>query len=96
MLVKSNEELIKIREELDEKVKEYTANNLQAKGIVTGWVIGIATARFLDDGDASYQVKYSCSPDTDMVRAVGIVDLVKDLLHDDIVHPRGDDDEEDS
>lgn len=64
-----------IREVLDDQVRAYAADVLDRPGLMTGWVLCVATTRLDDDGDAAYSYDYSVSPDMDLIRAVGLVTL---------------------
>lgn len=64
-----------IREVLDDNVRAYAADILERPGLMTGWVLCVATTRLDEDGDAAYAYDYSCSPDMDLIRAVGLVTL---------------------
>lgn len=70
---------------LDEKIRAYTAENLERQGLVTGWVLCVASSRIDDDGDLLYAYDYSCGPDTELIRAVGLVELCRDRMRHDIL-----------
>lgn len=60
---------------LDERVRSFAAETLEREGVVTGWVLMIATSRFDEDGELLHAVDYSCGPGTDLVRAFGLVEV---------------------
>lgn len=61
--------------QLDEAVRRFTAQNLDREGVVTGWVLMVASSRFDDDGEILHAYDYSVGPDTDLMRAIGLVEL---------------------
>jgi len=65
---------------LDDQVRAFTANNLERQGVVTGWVLMVATSRFDDEGDMLHAYDYSVGPDCDLIRAVGLVRLASSLM----------------
>lgn len=67
-------------ERLDEAVREYTAVNLGRPGVMTGWVIFVASSRFGDDDELLHAYDYSVGPQMDLIRATGLVDLGHDLM----------------
>ena len=69
---------------LDDAIRALTAKQLRREGVVTGWVLFVASSRFDDDGDLAYAYNYSVGPDTDMMRAVGLVELGRDRMRRDI------------
>lgn len=77
---------------LDDSIKHFSATALDREGVVTGWVMMITSSRFDDDGNVLYAYDYSVGPDCDMMRAVGLVEVCRLKMQDDIVHPGGDDD----
>lgn len=60
---------------LDEAVRKYTAENLERRGVVTGWVLSVGTSRFDDDGNVSQGFDYSIGPDTNLPLSVGLLEL---------------------
>lgn len=82
-----------IRDVLDERVKQYSAEVLDRPGVVTGWVLCVTSTRFDDKGTAMYAYDYSTSPDVDMVRAVGLVHLCHQQMLRDVAGPPATDDD---
>lgn len=78
--------------ELDERVREFAAVNLEREGVVTGWVLFVASSRIDDDGDICHAYDYSVGPDMDLIRAVGLVELGRDRIKRDLAHGDNDDD----
>jgi hypothetical protein len=75
------------RTRLDEALRKYVAENLDRKGVVTGWVLCIGTSRFDDDGHLLQAHDYSVGPDTNLPLSIGLVQLAlwemkKDVLED--------------
>ncbi len=75
------------RTKLDEAVRKYAAENLERKGVVTGWVLCIGTSRFNDNGELAQAHDYSIGPDTSLPLSIGLVQLAlwelkKDVLRD--------------
>lgn len=66
--------------ELDQAVRAFTAENLQRQGVVTGWVLHVASSRFDEDGDMCHAYDYSVGPDCDLIRAVGLVELARSQM----------------
>jgi hypothetical protein len=62
-------------EELDDQVRKFTSTNLERGGVVTGWVLFVASSRIDDDGEMCWAYDYSVGPDTDLMRAVGLVKM---------------------
>jgi len=75
---------------LDEQVRSFTGTALEREGVVTGWVLLVASSRFDDDGTVLHAYDYSIGPDCPMVAAVGLVELGSRRMHRDIA--RADDD----
>lgn len=73
-------EPLDIAASLDDRVREFTATNLERPGVVTAWVLCVATSRIDDDGDMCFAYDYSVSPDTDLIRSVGLVELCRDRI----------------
>lgn len=69
-----------IKEDLDEMVKAYTAHNLERSGIVTGWILYVASARIDEEGENLYAYDYSLSPDIDLMRARGLTEWCRDAM----------------
>ena len=63
--------------ELDDLVRKFSATNLDRTGVVTGWVLCVASSRIDDDGDLCHAFDYSVGPDTDLMRAVGLIELCR-------------------
>jgi hypothetical protein len=53
-------------EELDDQVRKFTSTNLERGGVVTGWVLFVASSRIDDDGEMCWAYDYSVGPDTDL------------------------------
>lgn len=68
-------------EQLDEAVRRFAGEGLARQGVVTGWVLQVSTSRFLDNGDPAWAWDYSVGPDTDLIRAVGLVESARLLMH---------------
>jgi hypothetical protein len=81
-------------EAVDEQVRRFTAEALEREGVVTGWVLMIASSRFDEDGDLCHAYDYSVGPDTDLMRAVGLVELARGRMLRDL-HGTNSTDEED-
>ena len=71
-------------EALDEAVAKYAAENLLRQGVVTGWVLCTATSRMTEDGDMIYAFDYSCGPQMDLIRAVGLLHACNIQLEHDV------------
>jgi hypothetical protein len=78
---------------LDEEVRSFAAHNLEREGVVTGWVLFVASSRFDEDGDLCHAYDYSVGPDVDMMRAVGLVELCRNRMRRDIAGSDQDDDD---
>lgn len=63
-------------ETLDEAIATFVRDGLEREGPVTGWVLCVSHMRYVDD-DPVYGWDYATGPQTDLVRAVGLVETVR-------------------
>lgn len=63
-------------EELDEAVGKFVRETLEREGPVTGWVLCLSHMHYADD-EPIYGWDYSCGPQTDLVRAIGLLEVVR-------------------
>lgn len=82
-------------QKLDDDVRRFVGKQLKREGVVTGWVLAVASSRFDDDGDVCYAWDYSVGPDTDLIRAVGLIEAARLSMRRDLglSGPREDDDD---
>jgi hypothetical protein len=78
-------------EDLDALVTKYAHQNLERDGVVTAWVLCVATTNYDDDGDVGYAYDYSVSPSSDLIRSVGLIELARLAMHRDISSTGSDD-----
>lgn len=63
-------------EELDEAIGKFVRDTLEREGPVTGWVLCVSHMKYTDD-EPIYGWDYSCGPQTDLVRAIGLLEVVR-------------------
>jgi hypothetical protein len=67
-----------LRDELDALVSRYVREVLGRPGLVTGWVLCVSRMHDLDDGDTAYGWDHTVGPQTDLVRSLGLLDVVSE------------------
>lgn len=64
------------REQLDEAIRKYTAENFgRHDGVVTGWMIIVTSTRFDEEGTTFNSFDYSCGDANDLAKSIGMVQL---------------------
>lgn len=64
------------RDRLDEAIAVFVRDGLGRSGPVTGWTLCVSHMRYTDD-DPVFGWDYACGPQTDLVRALGLLDVVR-------------------
>lgn len=80
----AEDELKANAEALDDAVRKYTAQNIAREGVVTAWVLMVATNRYDDDGEMYFAYDYSVGAGSDMMRAIGLTRLATLRMETDI------------
>lgn len=82
-------------EALDAAVKAFFAADPDDDGMCSGWVLMYNRVQYRSDGDIAYSTGYATSPDCDVPRSVGIVELGRRyMLSDCGIYPRSERDDD--
>lgn len=67
-------------EALDAAIRQFLAENCKRTGVLTGWILLSSHSRYNDNGQMFWSYDYNCGPDTDLIRAAGIMELCRDMM----------------
>ena len=67
-------------DKLAESIQEFINAGEEIPRIVRGAVLVYETMRYDDDGDEVYSTNFSCIPGTTLATAIGVLDLGKALM----------------
>lgn len=77
----TDEPVLSAIEQLDLAVQRLAREAWNREGVLTGWVVMGATSSFDDQGESVWAWDYGVGPGTDLIRAVGLVEASRLLMH---------------